>query len=297
MSNNKLSFIEKNNISPVVFSSLSLLLIFFSYQIAGSLVVFFLFGDNLKQLDPNSLRLASSLGQVFFMLLPTILLSKLVPDTFKDSFKLNPISLKLAFFVILSVLAIMEIAQIVVLLQAQIPFPEGIREIMNNLKKAIEETYRILVKANTFNELFIVTIVIAIIPAISEELLFRGIVQTNFIKGLGAKSGIIITGLLFALFHFNPFSFFGLLIIGIYFSFLVYKTNSIYTSIIGHFTNNFIAIMSFYFLGKEDIILKDSNEIILSSEIPSIFLIFTLCITIFIFSLYNIYKIIGLENK
>lgn len=297
MDNNKISFLEKYNISPVLFASLSLLFILFLYHFLGSIFIFFVLGDNLKSLDPFNLRIASSIGQLFFLLLPTLLLKKLTPDTYKNIFKLNPISLKLIFYIIINVLAIMEIAQILILLQSQIPFPNEIRDLIYQFKKSIEDTYRILIQSQSIGEFLFVVFVIAIIPAFSEELLFRGLIQSYFIKGLGVKKGIVITGLFFAVFHFNPFAFLGLLLLGIYFCFLVYKTNSVYSSIIGHFSNNFLATLSIFLLGKEDIILNNNNEVILASELPTIFFVFILSLIIFIFSLYLIYKETDKQNK
>ena len=157
MDNTKISFLEKHNISPVLFASLSLLFILFLYHFLGSILIFVVFGDNLKSFDPFNLRLASSIGQLFFLLFPTLLLKKLTPDTYKNVFKLNPISIKLIFYIIINVLAIMEIAQILILLQSQIPFPNEIKDVIFEFKKSIDETYRILIQSQSTGEfLFVV---------------------------------------------------------------------------------------------------------------------------------------------
>ena len=294
--NNRISFVEKHGINPIFFGAISLLVIFISYQIIGSLVIFFSFGADFKSMDPNLIRIASSLGQIIFLLVPTLLLTKLMPDRFKEIFKLNKISLPLVFYIIISVFAIMEIAQVLLILQSQIPLPESIKETVNEFKQAIEETYRTLVYSKNIGELSLVVLVIALIPALCEELLFRGLLQYNFIKGLGAKSGIIATGILFAMFHFNPFAFIALMVLGIYFSFLTYRTNSIFSSMIGHFTNNFMASISLYFFGKDDVVINNSETIITSAQMPSLFLIFILSLSIFIASLYMIFRETSSEN-
>lgn len=291
------SFVEKHNISPVLFGAIALLVIFVSYQIIGSLAMLFFTGDDYKLLDPNRLRIISSVGQIVFLLLPTLLLVKLMPEHYKETFKLNKISLRLTLLIIVSVFAIMEIAQVLLILQSQIPLPENLKSILSDFKKAMEETYRILVTANGWGELSFVILVIAVVPAICEELLFRGLLQHNFVKGLGAKSGIILTGTLFALFHFNPFAFIALMVLGIYFSFLVYKTNSIYSSMVGHFTNNFIASISLFYFGKDDVVLKSSEQVITSAQLPELFLIFVIFLFVFVGSLYLIFKETSKENN
>ena len=56
------------------------------------------------------------------------------------------------------------------------------------------------------------------------------------------KKAIIITGLLFGLFHFDVQNFLGPAFLGILFAYMVYKTNSIYTTMIAHAINNMIAL-------------------------------------------------------
>jgi uncharacterized protein len=295
-SQEKISFVDKHGINPVLFGAISIFVIFITYQIIGSLVVFLSFGADFKSMSPNMIRIVSSFGQIIFLLLPTLFLTKLMPDKFKEIFKLNKISIPLIFFIIISVFAIMEIAQVLLILQSQIPLPESLQTAVNEFKQEIEETYRTLVYADNFGELSFVVLVIAIIPALCEELLFRGLIQYNFIKGLGAKSGIIFTGILFAMFHFNPFSLIALAVLGIYFSFLTYRTNSIYSSMIGHFTNNFMASISLFFFGKDDVVLNTSDTIITSAQLPSLFLIFIVSLSIFIASLYMIFRETSNEN-
>jgi uncharacterized protein len=292
----KMSFVEKHNISPVLFGALSLLVVFISYQVIGSVVMYLLVGTEIKSMNPQLIRIVASLGQILFLLFPTFLLAKLLPDSIKETFKLNKISFRLVFFVVISVFALMEIAQILLLLQAQIPLPAPIESAVKELKQAMEETYKILISANGMGELSFVIVVIALVPAICEELLFRGLLQHSFVKGMGAKSGIILTGFLFAIFHFNPFAFIALLVLGIYFSFLAYRTNSIYSSMTAHFTNNFFASISFYYFGKDDIVLENSDTIINAAQLPSLFLIFVVSLGIFIASLYMIFRETSTKN-
>lgn len=286
----KLSFTERFNISPVMFGILALVAIFVTYQIIGSIIAMLVMGSDVKSADPNLVRVTAAMGQLLFLLLPTFLIAKLLPENYREIFKLNTISLKLSFLIVISVFALMEIAQIILLLQSQIPIPEEIQNVLLEIKRAMEEAYKLLLNAAGYNELALVILIIAIIPAVSEEFFFRGLLQHNFVKGVGAKSGIILTGTFFALFHFNPFSLLALLVLGIYFSFLVYKTNSIYSSILGHFTNNFVAALSFYFFGKDDLVLDSTEGIIATSQLPSIFMVFILSLSIFIVALNLIYK-------
>jgi hypothetical protein len=79
--------------------------------------------------------------------------------------------------------------------------------------------------------------------------MFRGTMLDSY-ERLGHKKSILITAFLFGIFHFNIFNFIGPAFLGIILGVLVYKTNSIYTSIIGHTINNSIALTIGYFVTK-----------------------------------------------
>lgn len=102
---------------------------------------------------------------------------------------------------------------------------------------------------------------ISIIPGICEEIVFRGTILKAYEK-LGIKKAIIVSALLFGLFHFALINFVGPVILGIVFGVMVYKTNSLYSSIIGHSLNNFIALTLNYFLMENLELIEDvaSNE-------------------------------------
>jgi membrane protease YdiL (CAAX protease family) len=289
----KESFIERYEISHLSFGIISLIVIFILYQRLGgslTLIINIIISGSFHTTKPNLNRITTALGQLMFLLVPTLLLAKLLPDNFKKIFKLNKISFTLCLWIILSVFALGIICEIILLLQSQIPLPEPIEIILYKLKIAIEEVYKRLVYSNNISELGFVIVVAAIVPALCEEFLFRGLLQHAFTSGLNARKGVLITGLLFAGFHFDPFSFIALAMIGIYLCFLVYKTNSIISSMLAHFTNNLIAVSVPYFLGRDDLVVDSASEVFTIGDIITLCLIFIVSLGIFITSLFMVFK-------
>lgn len=84
---------------------------------------------------------------------------------------------------------------------------------------------------------------IILIPII-EELLFRGIILKGFLKRYSPIVAILLSALLFALFHGNVIQLLSVFIKGILFGILFFKTKSIYPSIFAHIINNLIVIVS-----------------------------------------------------
>lgn len=134
---------------------------------------------------------------------------------------------------------------------------------------------------------------VAIVPGVCEEIMFRGTMLRAYEK-IGIKKAILISGVLFGMFHFALINFVGPIILGIVFGIMVYKTNSIYSSMIAHSLNNFIALVLNYFLMEN---MDNINEIA-SQEVEVGFLqnLITFAILgIFIFLLIKIVK--SLLNK
>ncbi len=97
---------------------------------------------------------------------------------------------------------------------------------------------------------FIVAIVsLAILPSISEELIFRGVVY-NGLQKLGKKKAIVLSAIIFALMHLSIQQTFYQIIIGLILAYAVYITGGLIVSIVMHFTNNFIIIVMGYIAMK-----------------------------------------------
>ncbi|MCO8122459.1 CPBP family intramembrane metalloprotease [Stieleria sp. TO1_6] len=81
-------------------------------------------------------------------------------------------------------------------------------------------------------------------PAICEELLFRGYVQTRLTRALSPASGILISSLLFALFHLDWIHIMAVFPLGVYLGFITWRSGSILPAMLGHFFNNAISVVA-----------------------------------------------------
>lgn len=78
---------------------------------------------------------------------------------------------------------------------------------------------------------------LAVLPAICEEVVFRGIVMTGY-KKVSPFVAIMISSLFFGFMHQNLYQFSYAALTGVFLGFLVYFTNSIYASVLAHFIIN-----------------------------------------------------------
>ncbi len=100
--------------------------------------------------------------------------------------------------------------------------------------------------ASTTGELGLYFFLIAISAGICEEFFFRGMMLNAFEKGINRKWGVIISAVLFGVFHFNMQNLLGPIVLGLMFGYIVQLTDSIFAGVLAHTANNGIAVLAGY---------------------------------------------------
>jgi len=236
-------FLRRMN--PVLFSLFALALIFVLYQIVGGVITLVIARGEITLSNVTIVRWATLLGQLLFILAPTVWLARMRHGNLPVFFRIRVPELRHLVATMIAVFALQQMLQAYMVAQDMIPLPQDLQRILDTLKKLLEETERVLVQANGRGEFLFVLLVVALVPAVSEELLFRGLVQRNFEEAVGWR-GPVITGIIFGLYHFNPFTLVPLVVLGVYFGFIVYRSGNITLSMSAHFFNNFIACAAVY---------------------------------------------------
>ncbi|MPM64704.1 hypothetical protein SDC9_111592 [bioreactor metagenome] len=124
--------------------------------------------------------------------------------------------------------------------------PSGLVEGYNSLMKNFFEAQTELVSnhSKTISEFLQICFFIAILPAICEEILFRGYLMQNIMKRNSKTYAIVISALIFSLIHFNPIGLLPIFVSGLYLGALFYATKSIVIPMTIHFLSNFLVIIS-----------------------------------------------------
>jgi len=92
-------------------------------------------------------------------------------------------------------------------------------------------------------------IVGCLIPAITEEFTFRGVIGNALSHGtLPYWKGVLISGALFSLFHMNPAQTLHQFVLGCFLTLLAYRSGSVWTAAIVHLFNNVTAVLLSYFV-------------------------------------------------
>lgn len=91
-------------------------------------------------------------------------------------------------------------------------------------------------------------LVLAILPALGEELLFRGLIGRGLINRMGVGWGVVVTSVLFGLMHLNPGQALAVIPLGFAMHFTYLVTRSFWAPVLLHFLNNSRAAVGLKFV-------------------------------------------------
>ena len=131
--------------------------------------------------------------------------------------------------------------------QVTLPF-EGLNSFFRGLEDQTELFMRKFVETSTWQGLLVNILMIAMIPAIGEELVFRGLLQRHFTEMTkNPHVAILITSAIFSLVHFQLFSFLPRFFLGLILGYLYLYGRSLWFPVLYHLVNNGTGVL-FYFL-------------------------------------------------
>lgn len=206
-------------------------------------IAYIFLGSMLQTVD---LYLGLFAGEVLILLVPVLAYVKQKKVNFKRYFRLNKITGKEALISVLLTLLVYPLVGISSTLL--IKFYSLFGEV---------RVPQINVKSGGLMSLYSV-LIIGVLPAICEEFFVRGLLSAPAKRSKGRKFTYFYTALLFMLMHVNPFNIVAPFILGYVFSVLNEKTNSLYSSMLGHFTFNTCSVILSIF--QKDLIESASGD-------------------------------------
>lgn len=218
----------------VFYSNLFAMILLMLYSVGGSILI-----PIFKRLK-LSLPLYLVMPQILLLLVPTIIYFILTRQSVIETLRLKKIGVKTIFIVIAIGLIAMPIATFLSLI-TQFVFPNRISQVVSALD----------------NIPFIIRIgVVALTPAICEEITMRGVILAGY-NNINIRKSAIMTGLFFGIIHMDGNQFLYAFALGVIFAYLVRITGSIFSSIICHFVINGTQLL---LAELSTLFLKFSNE-------------------------------------
>lgn len=276
MNNNKRSF-KLYNQSPLFQLFVSLMIVL-GIGMAISLILLFagklIFSSDLNVFQKSASALGGNdldfvryiliLQDIAIFIIPSLIILRLMkPETAERMPEIKLPGLKEVGLVIILAFCLFPVTGFTGEINSAMHLPEslsGVEQWMIKQEDKADGLLNLLIVSNTFPAMLLNLLMIAILPAVGEELIFRGVFQTIFCKLF--RSGhlaIWFAALLFSTIHFQFFGFIPRLILGLVFGYLFYWSGTIWLPVISHFVNNAFPVILSYIQGVEK--LKTPVEI------------------------------------
>jgi len=248
----------------LIFSSLGVILIGFVFQLLGLFMATFFYDVSMAELlqtngasDRNviaAIKLLQIIGALGTFVFSSLLISFFYTGSWVGYFQAGrEIDWKSAVLLMLVMLAALPFVNFLTDMNQRFVIPfEGMEQYFREMEERTEELMMTLVKADDIVALMVNLFMIALIPAVGEELVFRGLIQRHLADLFrNAHVAIVVASVIFSLVHFQIYSFLPRFFLGLILGYAFYYGKSIWYPIIAHLVNNTLGVLFYYFYMKE----------------------------------------------
>ena len=142
-------------------------------------------------------------------------------------------------------------------LNSRIELPESLNAIelkMKQMEEAAAALTERFLQADNSGILLLNIALMALLPALSEELSFRGTLQQVLAESQESRVkshiAIWVTAFIFSAIHMQFYGFIPRMLMGAMFGYIFVWTGCLWVPILMHFVNNGLAVLTFYFFGQ-----------------------------------------------
>jgi len=197
------------------------------------------------------LMLLQAVNHLGTFLIPSLLYWYTIEHRTWRQFNIRPVSTVSGLgLVVLIVIAFIPFDGLIIEWNQGIHLPQTLaplEEWVRAKEKELEGVTKYLTTFRSAGQLLIALLVIAVIPAIGEETLFRGILQRNLTYWSGnVHVGVWVAAALFSAIHVQFLGFFPRMLLGALFGYLYVWSGSLWVPILAHFINNGFTVLMVY---------------------------------------------------
>lgn len=276
---------------PVINLLIILLMVGLGFIIVGPIIGFFLalpFYDGSmielaeaiqNPLDNPEIKVALYIVQgsatfVGLVVAPAVFLTR-ERRSLADFFTSKGIGLVPVLITVFAVIIFMAVNSVFIEWNAQFDFPDFAEKFERWAREQEDNATQLtqfLTNLGSPGELLLALAVIAVLPAIGEEIVFRGLIQNELYRGTrNIHVSIWFAAVLFSAIHMQFYGFVPRLLLGALFGYLYFWSGNLVLAIIAHFVNNAVSILALYFYqqGKFAFDVESQESAPWSVAIPS----------------------------
>lgn len=222
----------------------------------------------LKSENANLSRILQVVTTLFFMALPAFVFALIMKQKPFQYIGFNSaISGKQVFIVVGIVVMCLILSEALSEVNQIIPITKNAAAYFKQLEDEYNKQMLAIANIQTLSDYIISLFIIALLPALFEEMLFRGTLQPIMISATkNAFAGILITSILFSAIHMSYYGFLPRLALGLIIGYVYYFSKNIWLSVTTHFLYNAFGVTQLYALSKRG--LLNSNAVNDSASFP-----------------------------
>lgn len=197
--------------------------------------------------DPCQLQVMNAANQVLTFLGAALVFLLLFGRASVDNFRLNAPTATFWLVPLLAVFALPLIQASYDVNRALIGKEGYLAKLFQPGEELAEQMTEAMLNMPNVTSLLINLLVVAVIPAVCEELAFRGVLQIQLSRMFkNVHAGIWVSAFVFSFIHFQFYGFLPRMLLGAFFGYLLVHTGSIWAPILAHFLNNAAAVSVHY---------------------------------------------------
>ena len=220
-------------------------------------------GDNPKYV--GALKILLTAQQIGLFLAPALLLGITEGKKPQNFYGLKKPNLNILFTVFLIMACSIPLMGWINDTNQKMVLPEFLKSIEEWMRIKEDEgakTTQALLKMKSAADFLITLLIVAIVPAICEEFLFRGALQRTFLRWIkNPHVAIWISAIIFSTIHLQFYGFFPRLFLGAAFGYIYFWTGSLWYTIFAHFLNNGFAVAISWYFQRKNMPINGDEEI------------------------------------
>jgi membrane protease YdiL (CAAX protease family) len=245
---------KRNGYFTIPATILIVLGIFIGFQALGAMLTLIMNGGKLEGAEGLGALAMNGVAQLIVMLAGALLVSLAARQNPFAVFRLQgiretPIS---AYFLAIPLILLAQAVGIAIssLWIRLFEFFPGFYSMVDKYETAGDTQLQAMVTAHGPLQFVVILLLVAIVPALAEETLFRGFAQSNIERsGHGHARpmvALVVASLLFAAIHGSLFKLPGLLALGLALGWMAYRTNNLFVGSVGHAINNGVIVFELF---------------------------------------------------
>ena len=194
------------------------------------------------------LLISQGLGGAFSLIVvPLIFIRRYEKQSIQYYFNTNHLHTLPLFIALGLTLAVMALVSPVVVWNMEIDLPSAIKGWLDSMEANRQQFTDYITHFHSLVYFLFAFLVVAIVPAVGEELLFRGLIQKYMQRIFrNPHAGIWVTALLFSAFHLQFYGLAPRLLLGAFLGYLFYFSGNLTYAIVGHALNNSLTLLLMY---------------------------------------------------